>query len=85
MDEETLAWRIIGIVERMSLELGLHRRETLSQPWVTAVGLERAIKLFWSTYILDLRWSLGTGMPPALQDIDIDPSLPKPVRLKLPG
>ncbi|KAH6661829.1 hypothetical protein B0J14DRAFT_611602 [Halenospora varia] len=78
MDEETLAWRLVGIIERMSLELGLHRHETLSKSWVTAVGPERAIKLFWSIYILDVRWSLGTGMPAALQDIDIDPLLPKP-------
>ena len=34
--------------------------------------------LFWSIYVLDRRWSLGTGMPFALQDADIDVSLPKP-------
>ena len=38
-----------------------------------------AIKLFWSIYVLDRRWSFGTGMPFALQDTDIDPQLPEPV------
>lgn len=36
------------------------------------------ILLFWSIYVLDRRWSFGTGMPFALQDSDIDPQLPKP-------
>lgn len=78
MDEETLAWRTIGIVERMCLERGLHRRETLSQPAIMAAGKDRVLRLFWSIYILDMRWSFGTGMPFALEDSDIDPWLPEP-------
>jgi hypothetical protein len=78
MDEETLAWRTIGIVERMCLEKGLHRRETLNQPAVVAGGKDRILRLFWSIYILDMRWSFGTGMPFALEDSDIDPWLPEP-------
>ncbi|KAJ5134962.1 hypothetical protein N7526_006327 [Penicillium atrosanguineum] len=78
MDEETLAWRTIGIVERMCLEKGLHRRETLSQPAIVAGDKERILRLFWSIYVLDMRWSFGTGMPFALEDSDIDPWLPEP-------
>jgi hypothetical protein len=78
MDEETLAWRTIGIVERMSLEKGLHRRETLNQPAILAAGKNRILRLFWSIYILDMRWSFGTGMPFSLEDSDIDPWLPEP-------
>ncbi|KAJ5775014.1 uncharacterized protein N7511_000025 [Penicillium nucicola] len=78
MDEETLAWRTIGIVERMCLEKGLHRRETLNQPAIVAAGKERVLRLFWSIYILDMRWSFGTGMPFSLEDTDIDPWLPEP-------
>ncbi|KAJ5919518.1 hypothetical protein N7454_009353 [Penicillium verhagenii] len=77
-DEEILAWRTIGIVERMCLERGLHRRETLSQPAIEAEGKDRVLRLFWSIYILDMRWSFGTGMPFALEDTDIDPWLPEP-------
>lgn len=78
MDEETLAWRTIGIVERMCLEKGLHRRETLNQPATIAAGRERVLRLFWSIYVLDMRWSFGTGMPFSLEDSDIDPWLPEP-------
>ncbi|KAE8155201.1 hypothetical protein BDV25DRAFT_146682 [Aspergillus avenaceus] len=78
IDEEAIAWRTIGIVERMCLEKGLHRRETLQQPVILAEGRERILRLFWSIYILDMRWSFGTGMPFALEDSDIDPWLPEP-------
>nr|XP_001397415.2 Zn(II)2Cys6 transcription factor [Aspergillus niger CBS 513.88] len=78
IDEETLAWRTIGIVERMCLERGLHRRETLSQPSIIKAGKDRVLRLFWSIYILDIRWSFGTGMPFSLEDSDIDPWLPEP-------
>lgn len=78
MDEETLAWRTIGIVERMCLEKGLHRRETLNHLAIIAAGKDRVLRLFWSIYILDMRWSFGTGMPFALEDTDIDPWLPEP-------
>lgn len=78
MDEETLAWRTIGIVERMCLERGLHRRETLNHPATVAAGRNRVLRLFWSIYVLDMRWSFGTGMPFSLEDSDIDPWLPEP-------
>ncbi|KAF4173842.1 hypothetical protein CNMCM8694_009299 [Aspergillus lentulus] len=78
MDDEALAWRTIGIVERMCLEKGLHRRETLSHPTVVAAGRDRVLRLFWSIYTLDMRWSFGTGMPFSLEDSDIDPWLPEP-------
>ena len=63
----------------MCIELGLHRRESLFK--VVSDPDERAnvIKLFWSIYVLDRRWSFGTGLPFALQDADIDPILPEPV------
>lgn len=35
--------------------------------------------LFWSVYVLDRRWSFGTGLPFALPGETIDPRLPKPV------
>ncbi|RDW71865.1 hypothetical protein BP5796_07899 [Coleophoma crateriformis] len=77
-DEEALAWRIIGQVARMCIELGLHRRDSLFKTVTDEDERRSAIKLFWSIYVLDRRWSFGTGMPFALQDADIDPSLPEP-------
>lgn len=86
MDEETLAWRTIGIVERMCLEIGLNRREALNQPALVSAagGKDRLSRLFWSVYILDLRWSFGTGMPFALEESDIDPWLPEPEEKDVP-
>ncbi|KAF7860778.1 hypothetical protein EAF04_008296 [Stromatinia cepivora] len=78
-DEEALAWRIIGQVARMSIELGLHRRDSFFKVVIDDERERMAItKLFWSIYVLDRRWSFGTGMPFALQDSDIDPNLPEP-------
>ena len=69
----------------MCIELGLHRRDSLFKVATDDTERADAIKLFWSTYVLDRRWSFGTGMPFALQDADIDPSLPEPVSLLVPG
>ncbi len=79
-DEEALAWRMIGQVARMCIELGLHRRDALMKAMPDDGERANAINLFWSVYVLDRRWSFGTGMPFAIQDADIDPSLPEPVR-----
>lgn len=79
IDEETLAWRVIGIVLRMCLEMGLHQQATYSQPPIVEIGVEKVLKLFWSAYTLDIRWSMGTGMPHHLSFQTIDPVLPRPV------
>jgi hypothetical protein len=63
----------------MCIELGLHRRDSLSKVVSDEEERAQAINLFWSVYVLDRRWSFGTGMPFALQDADIDPNLPEPV------
>ena len=75
-----MAYRHTGFAVRGVLEMGLHRRST----WLCKIGnfpgdLERtwAIKLFWCIYCLDRRWSLGTGLPFAIQDADMDVELPK--------
>ena len=79
MDEEGQAWRIVGLVARLCLEMGLHRKETLIKLFPIEDDFSWAVKLFWSVYCLDRRWSFGSGMPFALQDADIDPLLPEPV------
>ncbi|KAI7356472.1 fungal transcriptional regulatory protein [Hortaea werneckii] len=76
-DNEGTAWRIIGLTARLCIELGLHRRETY-EAMSDESDRNETILLFWSIYVLDRRWSFGTGMPFALQDSDIDPQLPKP-------
>lgn len=60
----------------MALEMGLHRRESLEKNIPHVTTQKQAVALFWCIYVLDRRWSFGTGMPFVLQDNDIDPSLP---------
>lgn len=77
-DEEGLAWRVSGLASRQCLELGLHRRDTYATLFPNPEDQASAIRMFWTVYVLDRRWSFGTGMPFALQDADID-NVPKPV------
>lgn len=77
-DEETQAWRFIGIAGRQCIEMGLHRRDSLMKSFPNADELQHAIRVFWVVYALDRRWSFGTGMPFSLQDSDIDRMLPEP-------
>lgn len=68
----------------MCFEMGLHRKEVLSRESQRADSYWLAPRLFWSIFVLDRRWSFGTGLPFAIQDADIDPHLPEPVCTKLP-
>ncbi|KAI6380807.1 hypothetical protein MCOR25_001482 [Pyricularia grisea] len=74
-NEEIFAWRVVGQVTRLCLELGLHRREGLMRIPEEERGI--AVTTFWASYVLDRRWSFGTGLPFAVQDDMIDPGLPK--------
>ncbi|PSR79222.1 hypothetical protein BD289DRAFT_476655 [Coniella lustricola] len=76
-NEEVLAWRVMGQVARLCLEMGLHRRDGIAR---IAGEQERknAINTFWSAYVLDRRWSFGTGFPFVVHDDKIDPGLPWP-------
>ncbi|KAF2094716.1 fungal-specific transcription factor-like protein [Rhizodiscina lignyota] len=77
-DEEQVAWRMVGLACRLVMEIGLHRRETYNTLFANEEERTMGIRLFWSLYVLDRRWSLGTGMPFAMQDSDIDPTVPRP-------
>lgn len=63
--------------------MGLHRCETMAKLLLSEHQRSQATQLFWSIYVLDRRWSFGTGMPFAVQDTDIDSALPEPVSLSL--
>jgi hypothetical protein len=82
-NEEILAWRVMGQVVRLCLELGLHRRDGLST--IRDEQSRRyALNTFWSAYVLDRRWSFGTGLPYVCHDDKIDPKLPMPVSTHAP-
>ncbi|KAL4879796.1 fungal-specific transcription factor domain-containing protein [Aspergillus karnatakaensis] len=79
-DEDALAYRIIGMAARMCLEMGLHKRDALVKAFPNDAQWPEIVKIFWAIYSLDRRWSFGTGLPFVIQDEDIDPNLPDPVR-----
>ena len=79
-----MAYRVIGLAARMCLELGLHRRDALKKSFPIEDHWPDVSKIFWAVYSLDRRWSLGTGLPFAIQDEDIDPNLPEPVCVLFP-
>lgn len=77
-NDEVLAWRVMGQVTRLCLEMGIHRRDVIAK----IEGEQKrknAINTFWSAYVLDRRWSFGTGFPFVVHDDKIDPQLPYPV------
>lgn len=77
-NDEVLAWRVIGQVNRLCLELGIHQRQGLMSIKDDSER-KNALTSFWSAYVLDRRWAFGTGLPFTVQDEDVDPDLPLPV------
>ncbi|KAJ3475849.1 hypothetical protein NLG97_g9320 [Lecanicillium saksenae] len=78
-DDEGLAWRVIGQVCRLCLELGLHRSQ-VHQGIQDPIERQNALNSFWSAYVLDRRWAFNTGLPYVIQDADIDPKLEYPTQ-----
>ncbi|KAH7028013.1 uncharacterized protein B0I36DRAFT_328446 [Microdochium trichocladiopsis] len=77
MNEEILAWRVMGQVGRHCLELGLHRRDAIDR-LETEDARVYVLHTFWTAYVLDRRWSLAAGLPWSIPDEEIDPQLPYP-------
>lgn len=72
---------MIRIATSACMELGLHRQET----WQRTEGVfpgelawTWAMRLFWCIYVLDRKWSFGSGLPFGIQDMDMDTNLPEP-------
>ncbi|POR37274.1 Putative transcriptional regulatory protein [Tolypocladium paradoxum] len=76
-NDEVLAWRVMGQVVRLCMELGIHQKRGLMKIQDESER-KNALNSFWSAYVLDRRWAFATGLPYALQDDEIDPQLPFP-------
>lgn len=77
-NDEVLAWRVMGQVCRLCIEIGLHQKAVLMR--IENIAERRnALTSFWSAYVLDRRWAFGTGLPYTINDEEIDPELPFPV------
>ncbi|KAM0556911.1 hypothetical protein ACHAPJ_005584 [Fusarium lateritium] len=76
-NDEVLAWRVMGHVARLCLELGINQRTGLMRIQ-DEEERKNALVSFWSAYVLDRRWAFATGLPFAVQDEEIDSQLPFP-------
>ncbi|PTD03996.1 hypothetical protein FCULG_00002068 [Fusarium culmorum] len=76
-NDEVLAWRVMGHVARLCLELGIHQRTGLMRIQ-DEEERKNALVSFWSAYVLDRRWAFATGLPFVVQDEEIDSLLPFP-------
>lgn len=72
---------MIGLAARDALEFGLHRRQSIWETFEDEATRQLATRAFWCLYVLDRRWSFGTGLSFAIVDRDVDPELPEPVSL----
>lgn len=77
-NDQYLAWRVMGQVTRLCFELGIHRRDVI-EAMEHEQDRKNAVNTFWSAYVLDRRWSFGTGLPFVVHDDKIDSRLPYPV------
>lgn len=77
-----MAWRAIGAVMRLLLEMGYHKGE--ATPMLNRPGGSNGYvieeRLFWCVYAFDRRLSFETRMPFVIQDRDITRDLKFPVR-----
>jgi hypothetical protein len=79
-----MTWRLWGLAGRMCFELGMHQYSASGDHLgKTIMEKYRASCLFWSIYVLDRRYSFGTGLPFAIPEDEIDPLMMKPVSLLL--
>ncbi|KKA26152.1 hypothetical protein TD95_003651, partial [Thielaviopsis punctulata] len=77
INDDVLAWRIMGQVARLCIEIRLNTRQgIISIP--SEEERKTAILAFWSIFILDRRWSLCAGMPYVLTDSIVESNLPVP-------
>ncbi|KAL9020687.1 MAG: hypothetical protein Q9185_002135 [Variospora sp. 1 TL-2023] len=58
---EVQAYRTIGLAARLGFEIGLHRNHVLHRDFANDRERTWALKLFWSIFVLDRRWSFGTA------------------------
>ncbi|KAK2055049.1 fungal-specific transcription factor domain-containing protein [Colletotrichum caudatum] len=76
--DDLQAWRVVGIVARWCLEMGLHQSAVINKTFKDATERKMAMRLFWCVYTLDRRWGFGAGLPFVVHAFDVDPQLPEP-------
>ncbi|KAF2103128.1 hypothetical protein NA57DRAFT_72111 [Rhizodiscina lignyota] len=73
-----LSRRVASSIACMVLEFGLHRRKVVFRAFEDPGEREKAINAFWTIFVLDRQLNCALGLPKAIQDEDVDSSLPLP-------
>ncbi|KAK4085580.1 uncharacterized protein Triagg1_570 [Trichoderma aggressivum f. europaeum] len=74
-----LAWRFLGNVARIVLELGLNRQIVLERSFPDMADRTQAINAIWTTFLLNRLLSYLLGVTVAMQNLHLDPTFPGPV------
>lgn len=69
------SWPIVDMLCRKAIRLGLTQRDTADEGCLPGEA-ERRRRLFWSIYVWDRIVATSTGIPVALNDVNMDISLP---------
>ncbi|KAI1618113.1 fungal-specific transcription factor domain-containing protein [Exophiala viscosa] len=68
-------WIVIGLAGRQAIVLGLNRKST-RESGLTLQEVEQRNRLFWSIYALDREVAASFGLPPSINDENINVPLP---------
>jgi hypothetical protein len=75
------AWRFLGNVARIILELGLNRQIVLERSFPNMIDRAQAVNAIWTVFVLKRLLSYMLGITVAMQDLHLDPAFPGPVCL----
>ncbi|GAD93001.1 catechol dioxygenase [Paecilomyces variotii No. 5] len=74
-----VAWRLLGNVARIILELGLNREIVLSRSFPNQRQHAQVVNTIWSIFVLEQQLSYSLGLSVATNDLRLDASFPGPI------
>lgn len=74
-----IAWRLLGNVTRIIIELGLNHRVVLDRSFPDDSARGQALTMLWSVYVLERQLKYALGLGTTSQDFFLDSNLPDPV------
>ncbi|KAI5461036.1 hypothetical protein BGZ63DRAFT_489307 [Mariannaea sp. PMI_226] len=74
-----LAWRFLGNVARIVLELGLNRQIVLERAFPEMGDRTQAINVIWTIFLLNRLVSYLLGVTVAMHNLHLDPTFPGPI------
>jgi hypothetical protein len=78
-----LAWRFLGNISRIILELGLNRHIVLNFSFPDPAIRAQVVKTIWAVFVLEQQLSYSLGLSVAMPDLCLDQDFPEPVSLSV--